>query len=1400
MALRASAYNADDDQGNLDDVGLSYLQDDPEHAHRLPGHPRARLPEFSTHRDDLSPEPPYPPRVSSRHYTAPEPSESSPFAEQAFARTQGASMALPDPSQFPDPYPFRPHHNLNSMPALSSSGGSASNSTRSSAYASSSSNPVSGDYNNVQIASGDEYGGITPDSISQYLSKDPIAAPTARPTQSRAPVDHSRWSGAYSSSARSRSSSIGNNSPAAYDNSPIPNVPVLVQKPSYDISWQAVDERDEAGIVSEDETDDEHGILDADTGLADHEEERTSAAVIADEGRGLIVQANNTPIVQLQVQQGTTHLLIGSSTTPNAIPQFLKNALPLISTTLLALDISANFLGALPPVLSVCENLEELNVASNPLRVLPVFLADLHNLRLLIADSTGISTLPDTLVDLDKLHMLSIRRNKLHSLPSWLCLLPALQTLCVDWKSISSMVDNEADGTDVEDSSDVDPASPTHSNAAKHQLADEEDHTITPERAPMLARSITAPAPQVANSPPPEPPRPLQRTRTTPNRAYFDQARGPKGPPAESQLPSSLQRRDEPLPQGEREVRKMKSAGDLRRGKSATAIQDPSAGVPPLTNYSSASSSNLLNSMGNAPALPSSARQFGSLGPSSSLGGVSPRPPINAARPHLSKSLWDDPNSSSEHNSTSPEHLRKSYASSSTTVTQASTPNIQDRPGSSSQNVDGEDERREHIAYAIWAFAKAAFWLKDLPFRHSIQRNWPIPHTHGPMATSNSMPDRMSKTPQIDLRFSSIGILDMPALTVPASPPKISKKPSRDLLRGPSPHLYPHQGTPRDEASFPSRHLGSLSIPIPDSSAFLPNVTVSNGPTGIGEEGQDQKAPTPNQSPIADHEQYIRREEERAREAYMRALRSVMAYLKDMNDLAQSQQPNPISMYGGSGDDPVAPGMRSRRPTMVDRELSMLSNGSGSTDASSQLRSSESILALRSGASSQTLSVATTDSSSSMDERKYKDDKGKRTKIIQEIVVTERTYVKGLQELVEIYIKPAATPVNLLSGGVGSSKDSVVPAAERKVVFGGIDAVFSFHNDSFLPALEKAAAPLFKPNFQESDPDGKQSLDVAKAVGDIFVKHAAFMKMYSSYINNFDNSVQRVKSWTSATAGNASPGSAISPNSSTAQLVSLSLSVSGAGPPPLDAGLPTLTTSQKKRIKSYLKRCRLNPRHTQLNLEGYLLLPVQRIPRYKLLLDELVRSTPPTLYEFVEDPLDRALAEISLLTNNMNEGKRESESRRKLVQWQARIRGKFPSPLVQPHRRLIMDGRLLLTRVVRKAVVSFEAINAQGDASTVQVDCLAPELTPRPLVGILCNDLLVLCRDPTDGKDPHSAVDLWAVLRMQTLPQPASIVHGNALRLVDNKAILYFDAPTPSDALNWYRAINLHIPASASKV
>ncbi|KAI0036684.1 hypothetical protein K488DRAFT_35623, partial [Vararia minispora EC-137] len=180
------------------------------------------------------------------------------------------------------------------------------------------------------------------------------------------------------------------------------------------LSWQLVDERDEAEVSSEDETDDLDLDDDDDLDDLDREEERTAAIVIAEEGRGRIVRGDGVSTAKLRVEPGTTHLLVGSSSTPNHIPAFLTNTLPVIASTLLALDISCNFLGALPPALESCTNLEELNVSSNPLRALPIFVSHLTSLRVLISDSTGLITLPSQLGALEHLHTLSIRRNKMY--------------------------------------------------------------------------------------------------------------------------------------------------------------------------------------------------------------------------------------------------------------------------------------------------------------------------------------------------------------------------------------------------------------------------------------------------------------------------------------------------------------------------------------------------------------------------------------------------------------------------------------------------------------------------------------------------------------------------------------------------------------------------------------------------------------------------------------------------------------------------------------------------------------------------------------------------------------------------------------------------------------------------
>lgn len=223
-----------------------------------------------------------------------------PPSDDAIMAVYSSQMQLPDPSSYPDPYP--------NMPGLSS-GPSSSASTRSSAYTSSGSTLPYVDYSNVHVASGDDgpnHLDITKDAVAQMLASDPAHSPSARGPSSRS-QDRSRWSESYSSSILSRSSSFGHG--LASSNPPDSQAPSLSQKQSYDVSWQSVDEKDETGI-SEDETDDEPGLdsLEADDEDIHDEEERTSAAVVAEEGRGLIVHGDNVPIVQLQVQPGPSNI------------------------------------------------------------------------------------------------------------------------------------------------------------------------------------------------------------------------------------------------------------------------------------------------------------------------------------------------------------------------------------------------------------------------------------------------------------------------------------------------------------------------------------------------------------------------------------------------------------------------------------------------------------------------------------------------------------------------------------------------------------------------------------------------------------------------------------------------------------------------------------------------------------------------------------------------------------------------------------------------------------------------------------------------------------------------------------------------------------------------------------
>lgn len=710
------------------------------------------------------------------------------------------------------------------------------------------------------------------------------------------------------------------------------------------------------------------------------------------------------------------------------MPSFLANTLPQICNTLLALDISANFLVAVPPALASCTCLEELNVASNPLRVLPVFLSHLTSLRVLIADSTGISTLPETFSELDKLHTLSVRRNKMNALPSWLCLLFSLQTLYVDgnpfqgpWKALvdpllakvpttpmyplstpvfpltsASLSATSADmETDMSDLSDP----PTSDG----QLAfSPEEDTITPERAPFL-HATTAPLSMAGSEVRPTAARRgLTRTRTTPNRVAYNRARAANGtsmidPKASGSAQRLLSKavEDSGYFDGQRELRRMKSAGEIQGHIAPEASADPRhppTPRPSTTQYgSSASSSNLL-SVQPDPDLIIPPR-FASLGISHS-----PSRSASGSRPTLTQSLWDNTSEHKDDPASSPEFRRTPSLKSPNTparnfMWEQRQSHAEHSPAERHSIIRSKDGKDKGDKAGKWGFFRKMSMGKmriDSPSSSgratpmNISRPSAEPMTLFGGVEKPEPPARPVHSPRIDMRISTTGALGNitidPAFVV--SPPTIKRKSSNNALTAPttlpsSSNLLAPSSSPTPRAAKRRSFLPidtPLPLNIPMPSAFISGLTASN------EDDDDSKK---SLSPVIDTAEHCRREEEKLREASTRALRSVMAYLKDMNDLNQTQNPS-TGIYGSPIDEGSSSVPRSRRPTIVDRNVS---DGSISRSGSSgQLRSEESIAGLRNGSTAQTMSVATTDSNGSGEERKFKDDKAKRAMVVREIV------------------------------------------------------------------------------------------------------------------------------------------------------------------------------------------------------------------------------------------------------------------------------------------------------------------------------------------------------------------------------------------------------------------------------
>eukprot|EP00117_Sycon_ciliatum_P048267 scpid13446/ scgid0838/ Guanine exchange factor for Rac 30 len=98
---------------------------------------------------------------------------------------------------------------------------------------------------------------------------------------------------------------------------------------------------------------------------------------------------------------------------------------------------------------------------------------------------------------------------------------------------------------------------------------------------------------------------------------------------------------------------------------------------------------------------------------------------------------------------------------------------------------------------------------------------------------------------------------------------------------------------------------------------------------------------------------------------------------------------------------------------------------------------------------------------------------------------------------------------------------------------------------------------------------------------------------------------------------------------------------------------------------------------TGLNLQSYLLTPVQRMPRYLLLLQNLLKHTPDTHPDF--EMLREAISKLDRITEHVNQQIRELQNQKALSDLRTQVVGLDAHDL--PGRKLAKEGQVCLTSI-----------------------------------------------------------------------------------------------------------------------
>ncbi|TMW56750.1 hypothetical protein Poli38472_006760 [Pythium oligandrum] len=264
-----------------------------------------------------------------------------------------------------------------------------------------------------------------------------------------------------------------------------------------------------------------------------------------------------------------------------------------------------------------------------------------------------------------------------------------------------------------------------------------------------------------------------------------------------------------------------------------------------------------------------------------------------------------------------------------------------------------------------------------------------------------------------------------------------------------------------------------------------------------------------------------------------------------------------------------------------------------------------------------------------------------RNKAIAEICSTERNYVRDIRTLHDYYIVP-----------LEDNKHPIMEDAQIAVFFNNLRQLVMLNSkllNDLLDIVEKRggvvpiSSPVYLKNGHESTRVVTSPVQPSEGIGAVFCRYAPLFKLYGGYAKDFEEVAGLIQSY---------------------------------------------KRDSRLGFGQFLESCQTRS-GSDKGFESLLIMPIQRIPRYKLLLERICEYTPSGHHD--ELFLKEAVKGVSFAASLINETIRNQENLETVLEAQKKFVGQLS--LCTPNRRLIRSGKLIKMSTKRQEQVVLHLFN-----------------------------------------------------------------------------------------------------------